>query len=118
MTVVNQKKRSPGKKETDSWVPLSRDVLSHCEDVSAIFASLAHPTRLKVLCLLMSGEQRVSELTQFCRISQPAMSQFLLRMKRDGLVTNRREGVEVFYRIVDPRLIQLLGAARDIYVGN
>lgn len=115
---MNMKPKTAGTTQSPMLHSVSLDVLSHCGEVAGLFASLSHVTRLKILCLLMTGEQRVSALTQFCEVSQPAMSQFLQRMKKDGLVEGRRDGTEVFYRIADPRLVRLLGATRDIYVGS
>ena len=93
-------------------------VLDRCEEVAALFGSLSHPTRLKVLCSLMEGEKSVGELTEFCEISQPAMSQFLNRMKADGILKSRRESTQVLYEIREPRLVQLLAATRTIFLGH
>lgn len=92
-------------------------------DVAALFAGLSHPVRLQILCCLMDAAQRrdsrgecsVSELTEFCGISQPEVSQFLSRMKRDGLLTSRREGKRVWYSIADPALSELLQTVRALY---
>lgn len=94
---------------------LSEAILDRCDDVSQILKSLSHPVRLKVLCQVMEGEQTVNELTEFCEISQSAMSQFLNRMRADGLVKSRKEGTHVFYGIADEKLVKLLRAVKDIY---
>lgn len=94
---------------------LTRDILGRCDDVSQVLKSLSHPIRLKVLCQVMDQERSVNELTEFCRISQSAMSQFLNRMKAEGIVSSRREGSYVYYGIADPKLIKLLRAIREVY---
>lgn len=94
---------------------VTRDLLEKCDEVSSLMKSLSHPVRLKVLCQVMDGERTVGELTDFCEISQSAMSQFLGRMKDEGLLDSRREGTSVYYRIVDPRLGKLLKAVRELY---
>ena len=92
----------------------TKALLAKCEEVSALLGSLAHPVRLKVLCKTLEGEQSVNELTEFCGISQSAMSQFLARMKADGLLESRRESTRVYYSARDPRVLRLLEAIKEI----
>jgi DNA-binding transcriptional ArsR family regulator len=67
-----------------------------------IFQALADPSRRAIFESLAQGETAVKELTARFRISQPAVSQHLAALKDAGLVTGRREGRHVYYR-VDPR---------------
>jgi ArsR family transcriptional regulator len=92
----------------------ARVIDERCQEVSGLLGSLAHPVRLKILCLTLHEEQSVSDLTAHCKISQSAMSQFLLRMRDDGLLSSRREGTRVYYAIKDRRVIKLLNALKDI----
>jgi len=94
---------------------LSKAILKQCEVVSQTLKSLSHPTRLKILCCLLDGEKSVMDLTDFCEITQSAMSQFLLRMKREGLLRSRRERQFVYYRIAESKLVNLLKAMKEIY---
>ena len=94
---------------------VTKALLSKCEEVSEVLKSLAHPVRLKVLCQVLDGEKTVGELTEFCEISQPAMSNFLNRMKADGVVSSRKEKTSVYYRIADPKLLKLLKAIKETY---
>lgn len=93
----------------------AKALLRKCDEVSQVLKSLSHPVRLKVLCQVMEGEKSVGELTEFCGISQSAMSQFLNRMRADGIVESRREGTFVYYDIADPQLAKLLHAIKEIY---
>lgn len=90
-------------------------LLKKSSELSLLFGSLAHPVRLRVLCSLSESEKTVSELTEFCEVSQPAMSQFLARMREEGIVQSRKEGTRVFYEIADPQVGRLLAAVRAIY---
>lgn len=94
---------------------LKKTLLKQSDSVACILGSLAHPTRLKILCQLIDGEKSVNELTEFCEISQSAMSQFLSRMKSDKLLNARRERQYVYYSIADSKLIKLLQAMKEIY---
>lgn len=64
------------------------------------FEGLAHPTRIAILERLAADvEMRVSELAEFCKVSQPRMSWHLRILRRAGLITTRRDGREVFCRL-------------------
>ena len=83
-----------------------------------IFQALADPSRRAILKSLMGGEAAVKDLTARFEITQPAVSQHLSALKGAGLVSDRREGRCVFYR-VDPRgmkpLIDWLAHYRDFW---
>ena len=90
-------------------------ILDQCDEVSGILKSLSHPVRLKVLCHVMDQERTVNELTEFCGISQSAMSQFLTRMRVEGVLSSRRHGTFVNYSLADPKLKRLLKSIKEIY---
>lgn len=60
---------------------------------------LGNPDRLLLLCQLTRGEFCVSELEAQLRIQQPTLSQQLGVLREEGLVSTRREGKQIFYRI-------------------
>lgn len=64
--------------------------------------ALADPTRLAILHALEAGERNVSELLGEIGGSQANLSKHLARMRLAGLVAARREGTNVYYRVVDP----------------
>lgn len=64
-----------------------------------IFHALADPSRRAILESLTRGEAAVKDLTARFDISQPAVSQHLATLKEAGLVTGRREGRRVYYRV-------------------
>ena len=65
---------------------------------SDLFRALADPTRRAVFERLCKREMSVSQLTAGFHVSQPAISQHLAVLKGAGLVAERREGRNVFYR--------------------
>jgi ArsR family transcriptional regulator len=79
-----------------------------CDDVSALLKSMAHPQRLIILGYLASGEKTVTELVENVDISQSRISQFLIRMKADGLLECNRVGKYQYYKIADERLVELI----------
>lgn len=90
-------------------------MIDRCDEVSQVLKSLSHPTRLKVLCQIIDEEKTVNELTEFCEISQSAMSQFLNRMRTEGVVTSRKEGTSVYYSLADSNLKKLIYSLKEIY---
>ena len=67
------------------------------EDI--VFRALADPSRRAIFERLTRGESAVKDLTARFDISQPAISQHLATLRRAGLVSERREGRLVFYRV-------------------
>jgi len=72
---------------------------STAELQDGIFQALADPTRRAIFEALAEGEAAVKELTARFRISQPAVSQHLASLRAAGLVSARREGRFVYYRL-------------------
>lgn len=72
------------------------------EATDKIFQALADPSRRAIFEALTRGEAAVKELTTRFQISQPAISQHLATLKEAGLVSGRRDGRCVYYR-VEPR---------------
>lgn len=69
------------------------------EQATHHFRLLADPTRVRLLLLLDREELSVAELSAITQLAQPRVSTHLARLKEAGLVTDRREGVFVYYRI-------------------
>lgn len=85
------------------------------EDVAGLLKQLSHPQRLLILCALAEGEKSVGEIEDACGASQSAVSQFLKGMRLEGLIEAKREGKQVFYSIVDPRLFELMKSLYSIF---
>lgn len=92
-----------------------RAMSEQCDSTSRVLKSLAHPQRLQLLCFLSERDHTVSELETLCGASQSLLSQFLQRMKSEGLVGARRDGKFVFYSITDPKVLKLIRALHKIF---
>ena len=80
----------------------------------SVFAALAHDTRLRCMLLLMKhGELCVCELTHALAASQPHISRHLAQLRDSGLVTDRRDGVWVYYRVNPDLPPWLTGVLRE-----
>ncbi|MCG8393863.1 MAG: metalloregulator ArsR/SmtB family transcription factor [Pseudomonadales bacterium] len=75
---------------------------------SQLLKALSHPDRLMLLCQLSEGEHSVGELENHTGLYQPSLSQQLGVLRREGLVSSRREGKQVFYQVADPKALAIL----------
>ena len=90
---------------------LDDDIERACSAVKG----LAHPIRLKVLCVLGDREMPVNDLAAACETSQSNISQHLGILRQCGILATRKEANFVHYRINDPRMIQLMDLMRDMF---
>ncbi|MAN97794.1 metalloregulator ArsR/SmtB family transcription factor [uncultured Roseovarius sp.] len=77
--------------------------------------AISHEGRLMILCHLATGEKSVTELEDLLSARQAAVSQQLSRLRLEGLVTPRREGKAIYYRLTDRRAIQMLEVVYDLF---
>jgi ArsR family transcriptional regulator len=73
---------------------------------AAVARALADPKRLCVLESLAAGEVSVGDLATRVSCQVPNMSQHLAVLRSAGLVTARRDGNTIFYRLADPRVLE------------
>lgn len=80
------------------------------EMAAEIFRVMAAPMRLKIISCLCNGEKNVSQLLDEIDTTQPNMSQHLGTLYQAGVIGKRREGVQIFYRIINDRVVTLCRA--------
>ena len=86
------------------------------EPLVALFRLLSDKTRLNILTLLAHGERNVTSLCQELRLPQPTVSHHLGLLRMSNLITNRRNGKQVFYELdgrVDASTARTLQVAVD-----
>lgn len=76
-----------------------------------LFKTLGHPARLAILDMLRDGEQCVCHLEAMLGYRQAYISQNLMTLREAGLVQDRRDGLNIFYAVVDPGLFRVIDAA-------
>jgi ArsR family transcriptional regulator len=81
---------------------------------ASICQTLANPKRLEVIDRLRDGEQSVSELAEAMKIGQANLSQHLAIMRQKGIVATRREGLNVYYRLSNPKIIKACDLMRQV----
>jgi ArsR family transcriptional regulator len=80
------------------------------ESAADLFRVMSAPMRLKIINCLCDGEKNVSYLLTQVNTTQPNMSQHLNTLYQAGILGKRRDGVQIFYRIVDQRIVSICEA--------
>ena len=85
---------------------------------AAVAKALGHPHRLELLEQLAQGERSVEALAERATLSVANASQHLQHLRRAGLVSSRRDGKHVVYRLSDEAVVEVLEDLRNIAVRN
>jgi ArsR family transcriptional regulator len=80
------------------------------ESAADLFRVMSAPMRLKIINCLCDGEKNVSYLLTQVDTTQPNMSQHLNTLYQAGILGKRRDGVQIFYRIIDQRIVSICEA--------
>ena len=81
---------------------------------AALFRTLGHPARVRILELLRDGEHSVGALQEALDLDSGGTSQHLAALRRIGVVGSRKEGTSVDYRASDPQVFELLDVGRAL----
>lgn len=77
--------------------------------------AIAHPLRLKILCVLGDQEVSVQDIVEQVGTSQSNISQHLAILRDKGVLATRKDANRVYYRIGDLRTLKLVGMVRDVF---
>jgi DNA-binding transcriptional ArsR family regulator len=80
------------------------------ESAAELFGLLATPVRLKIISAVCNGEKNVTELLELIDTTQPNMSQHLATLYRTGVLSKRREGTQIYYKLQSQRVATLCRA--------
>lgn len=89
------------------------EILKLQADICKIFAN---DKRLGIINLLKDKEMSNSELMKKTGLNKVSISQHMNVLKSKGVIIVRREGVQLFYRIANPKIIQACGLMREVLV--
>lgn len=82
---------------------------------AGIFQALAHPSRIALIEQLRHGEMSVGQLTEKVGLEQANASQHLAVLRNKHLVETRKEANQIFYRLSDPRIGDVLETMRKFF---
>jgi len=80
------------------------------EPQAKLFKALMHPVRLAILNILRSGEECVCHMEAALGYRQAYISQHLMLLREAGLIQDRRDGWNIFYRVTKPEVFDLIDA--------
>lgn len=84
------------------------------EQETKLYKALMHPARLAILDLLRDGEQCVCHMEATFGYRQAYISQQLMVLKDAGLVEVRRDGLNIYYRVIRPEIFGVMDAMRKV----
>jgi ArsR family transcriptional regulator len=90
----------------------------HIETAARALKAIAHPLRLKILCVLGDGEVCVQDIVDAVGTSQSNISQHLAILRDKGVLQTRKDANRVYYRVVDQRTLQLIGLMREVFCSD
>jgi DNA-binding transcriptional ArsR family regulator len=94
------------------------DLIGKSESIrqaSEAMQAIAHPLRLKILCLVGNQELSVLEIVDAVGTTQSNVSQHLGVLRDQGILAARKEANKVFYRIEDARVLKMIALTREIF---
>lgn len=95
---------------------LNAEMLEKCANkASILLKTLANPERLLILCHLIEGEHSAGDLWQKSNLSQSAFSQHLAVLRRQQIVSTRKEMQTVYYSLTNQDALSLLESLQRIY---
>ena len=89
----------------------------HIEQAARALKAMAHPLRLKILCILGDREVSVQDIVDCVGTSQSNISQHLAILREKGVLRTRKAANRVYYRVGDQRTLNLIGMMREVFCG-
>lgn len=96
----------------------ARRMAAAAQKASELMKTLGHKDRLMVLCHLSSGEKSVGELARLLEIPQSPLSQHLARMRKENLVSTRRDAQTIYYSIASREAEAFVTTMHALYCGE
>jgi ArsR family transcriptional regulator, virulence genes transcriptional regulator len=91
------------------------ELAPRADDAAELLAAMSNTKRLLILCNLLDEELSVNELSERVGLAQSPLSQHLSKLRAMKLVSTRREGQMIFYRLASDSVTQVLTTLHGIY---
>jgi len=92
---------------------MNKEVFPH-EKISDLLASISNPVRVQILLAIGTGEACVCHLETLLELRQAYISQQLMLLRKKKIITSRRDGKYIYYRLVNPEVLNVLRAAGEM----
>ena len=101
--------------ETDGERGMDKNMEEKIFEMHAgVCKSMASPTRLKIMNLLREGEKSVEELKKQLELPKANLSQHLGILRQRGIVSSRRAGLNIYYKVTNPKMIKACDILREV----
>ena len=101
--------------ETDGERGMDKNMEEKIFEMHAeVCKSMANPTRLKIMNLLRDGEKSVEELKRQLELPKANLSQHLGILRQRGIVSSRRAGLNIYYKVTNPKMIKACDILREV----
>ena len=91
------------------------DKQEHIETAARALKAIAHPLRLKIMCVIGDQEACVQDIVDTVGTSQSNISQHLAILRDKSVLVTRKDANRVYYRIGDSRILLLIGMMQDVF---
>ncbi len=83
-----------------------------------LLSALGHANRIRILEFLRDGEKCNCDIYPELNLEQSNLSRHMKILQEAGLVTARKEGLKVYYKVTDPRIYEIFDTVRQIVKSN
>ena len=85
------------------------------EHVAGLLKTMAHPIRLKILCLLQDKEMTVGSIRDEVKTTNANVSQHLTILRNKEIISFRKDANFIFNKITDPRILELIMTMKGLF---
>jgi DNA-binding transcriptional ArsR family regulator len=85
------------------------------ENIAGLLKTMAHPIRLKILCLLLDNEMTVGELREEVKTTSANVSQHLTKLRNYNIVSYRKDANFIYNTIADGRMLELITTMKNLF---
>ncbi len=110
--------KKAGPRETVVAPPITvrlRELQRSARRAAPLLKAMSNPSRLLILCQLAEGERSVGEIEERVGLSQSGISQHLAMLRREHVVTTRRDKQTVFYSLASQDVVELMATLHRVF---
>ena len=100
--------------QTQTLIDNDTDILRATKALKA----MAHPLRLKILCVINNGEKTVTSIVKEVGSSQSNISQHIDILRTKGILESRRDGNKILCSVKDKNILKLVASLKEVFCDN
>lgn len=91
------------------------NIIEKTWEISDILKNFSNKNKLAILCYLWNEKKNVSDIMKCSKISQSQISQYLWKMKLEWILESKKNWKEVFYKISNPKILEIIKSLKNIF---